>query len=440
MRGLHGGWKWVAAVVMSAIGISAAHALDKRPDMSLLDPTTDGGRYMSVHDAETFLQGRWSVGFYLDYARKPLELRNLTTNQRFDIVRDALNVHFTGAYGITDWVSVGAAVPVTLWQVFFDPNQQRITLGNAPKQQKAGLGDIRLESKFRLLDIERYNIGVAVIPHMIFPSGRKGTFISGERWTPGVKFAVEGNVRDKFFVGGNIGYQYVNKSNQFFAGNPNAIINDLITLGLGARVQVTDEWAILGEVLSETLAKSFYKHATQSPTEILGGVQYAPQRGAARGLAMTLMGGGGITRGVGAPQAHVILGVTYPTPKIVKEYEPKVQVQEKIVITQKIHFAFDSAVIRPISYPILDDVAQILRTNAHIAHVQVEGHTDFIGGDEYNLSLSRRRAASVVDYLVKAGIERHRLEPVGYGESRPIADNRTDEGRARNRRTEFTIQ
>lgn len=433
-------WLGGVCAILYGIGIaSPAWSLDKRPDVSLFDPATDAGRYLNVHDSETMLQGRWNVGFYLDYTHKPIELRNVTTNQRFDIVRDSLSGHVTAAMGATDWFAAGVDIPVTFWLAFFDPNAQRTTLGNAPKQNKAGIGDVRLETKFRLLDIERYNFGIAVVPYMIFPTGRKNTFISGERWAPGAKVVFEGNIKDRAWISANVGYQFVNRENQYFAGNANAIMNDLLTFSLAGRVQINDEWGVFAEGVAETLAKNIFGAATQTPVEMLGGVQFTPQRGAARGLGLTLAGGGGITSGVGAPQAHVVLGVTYPTPKIVTVNSPEVRIEEKIVITQKIHFAFNSAAIRPISYPILDDVISILMSNPHLARVQVEGHTDFIGGDAYNQRLSQQRANSVVQYLLNKGIGRERLIPMGFGESRPIADNNTDEGRAKNRRTEFTI-
>jgi outer membrane protein OmpA-like peptidoglycan-associated protein len=71
--------------------------------------------------------------------------------------------------------------------------------------------------------------------------------------------------------------------------------------------------------------------------------------------------------------------------------------------------------------------------------IEVSGHTDNIGGDEYNKSLSLRRAKSVVNYLVKNGISSNRLVAKGYGFDKPISTNDTDEGRKKNRRSEITI-
>ena len=68
--------------------------------------------------------------------------------------------------------------------------------------------------------------------------------------------------------------------------------------------------------------------------------------------------------------------------------------------------------------------------------VEVAGHTDSVGSEEYNQGLSERRAESVQDYLVSKGVKAHRLSSKGYGEMRPVASNDTEEGRAENRRTE----
>ena len=71
--------------------------------------------------------------------------------------------------------------------------------------------------------------------------------------------------------------------------------------------------------------------------------------------------------------------------------------------------------------------------------MEIGGHTDDVGNESDNLSLSQQRADAVLDHLTNAGVDRDALEAMGYGESRPRADNATEDGRARNRRTEFRI-
>jgi outer membrane protein OmpA-like peptidoglycan-associated protein len=79
-------------------------------------------------------------------------------------------------------------------------------------------------------------------------------------------------------------------------------------------------------------------------------------------------------------------------------------------------------------------------SNANVASIRVVGHTDSVGTDAYNQGLSERRASSVVEYLLTQGLAPGKLTSEGKGESEPVADNETDEGRAQNRRVELHIQ
>jgi OOP family OmpA-OmpF porin len=111
----------------------------------------------------------------------------------------------------------------------------------------------------------------------------------------------------------------------------------------------------------------------------------------------------------------------------------------QIVVTQNVNFATGSATLDPASEPVLVQVAQVLREHPEVVRVAVDGHTDNQGLDQANLVLSRKRAVTVVRWLVEHGIDERRLEARGYGARRPIADNKTPEGQAKNRRVEFLI-
>ncbi|MEK6627348.1 MAG: OmpA family protein, partial [Bdellovibrionota bacterium] len=102
-------------------------------------------------------------------------------------------------------------------------------------------------------------------------------------------------------------------------------------------------------------------------------------------------------------------------------------------------FDFDSDQLKPESEVVIDDVAQRMKTMENYNDILVEGHTDSIGPDAYNLDLSKRRAGTAKNALVKRGIPEKKLKTEGYGESRPRADNGNFQGRARNRRVEFQI-
>lgn len=104
---------------------------------------------------------------------------------------------------------------------------------------------------------------------------------------------------------------------------------------------------------------------------------------------------------------------------------------------QDINFEINKAVITPASFGILDELVAALKARPAL-NVTVEGHTDITGAHDYNMGLSDRRAKAVVKYLVDHGIAPERLVPKGYGPDRPIADNATKAGRAKNRRVQFT--
>jgi len=103
-----------------------------------------------------------------------------------------------------------------------------------------------------------------------------------------------------------------------------------------------------------------------------------------------------------------------------------------------ITFAFDSSNLQPQFYPVLDNVASTLNQYNQTV-IEVAGHTDNVGSDAYNQQLSVQRANAVAGYLGSKGILQQRMMVVGAGESRPIASNDTDAGRAQNRRVEITI-
>lgn len=115
-----------------------------------------------------------------------------------------------------------------------------------------------------------------------------------------------------------------------------------------------------------------------------------------------------------------------------------VRAEQTIVILESVHFEFDSAKLTREARMRLDRIADGLNAQPSM-RVEIIGHTDAIGSDAYNDKLSLARAASVREFLVYRGVARDRLEVVGRGERQPIADNETEEGRARNRRVEFHI-
>lgn len=109
-----------------------------------------------------------------------------------------------------------------------------------------------------------------------------------------------------------------------------------------------------------------------------------------------------------------------------------------VVSLKDIYFDFDKYELVPLAYVELEKLVRLLKRHPHMA-IEIRGHTDSIGPDQYNKYLSRKRAKSVVRYLMSRGIDPRRLSYKGMGETQPIAPNDTEEGRRRNRRIEFVI-
>ncbi|AIC18423.1 Putative outer membrane protein [Pseudomonas chlororaphis subsp. aureofaciens] len=127
-------------------------------------------------------------------------------------------------------------------------------------------------------------------------------------------------------------------------------------------------------------------------------------------------------------------------PEPVAVVEEVVVVKEETIVIRDVHFEFDSARLTGADKAKLDTIATRLKQEAPSAQLRVTGHTDSVGSDAYNQRLSEKRARSVTEYLISAGVPRSSfVSVVGAGESQPVADNKTADGRAMNRRTEIKI-
>ena len=111
---------------------------------------------------------------------------------------------------------------------------------------------------------------------------------------------------------------------------------------------------------------------------------------------------------------------------------------EAVIELDGVNFDFDKATLKPEAKVVLNEAAALLAKHDRVV-VQIAGHTDSMGSEVYNQGLSERRANAVQAYLVDNGVKASRLSAKGYGESRPVASNDTEEGRAENRRVEMII-
>jgi len=147
--------------------------------------------------------------------------------------------------------------------------------------------------------------------------------------------------------------------------------------------------------------------------------------------------GGGLVAGalIGALLGHAIcdpMKAPPPPPPPPPPPAPRVKLGE----LGAAHFDFNKAEVKPAGAEILNGIVRTLKEHP-TEKVEIEGYTDSVGSDAYNMKLSERRAEAIRNYLVRQGIEASRISTQGFGKTKPIADNNTAEGRARNRRAEI---
>jgi len=132
-----------------------------------------------------------------------------------------------------------------------------------------------------------------------------------------------------------------------------------------------------------------------------------------------------------------------PPPEPEPEPEPPKRVvveNNRIAFEEKIQFDLDKATIKPESDSLLQEIIKVIKENPHIKKIAIEGHTSSEGSDRHNLKLSDQRAKAVMDYMItKGGLAKDMFTAKGFGETKLIADESTEEGKEKNRRVEFNI-
>lgn len=154
----------------------------------------------------------------------------------------------------------------------------------------------------------------------------------------------------------------------------------------------------------------------------------------------SVVGCGGVIEFQGKTPIAVVGNPPAPPPKVEPKKEARVEVKaDKIEIKEKIQFELNSSVIKPESFSLMDEISQVIVDHPELQEIAIEGHASSEGNANVNTRLSDDRAKSVMAYIVKKNVDAKRLTAKGYGSSKPIADNATEEGRIANRRVEFKI-
>ncbi len=443
---------FLAALAGCLLASGAAEAQKLQGDnIQLFVPTTGGYSLFSREYAEVGDKWEPYAGLWINYANAPL-VRYVNGKLAAEVVSNQLTIDIVGAISILHYFEVGVGVPFVPFQS--GAGLPASTTEAARNLAKGAFGDIWLSLKAPILRTKHVNLAAAVA--VTFPSGDHNNF-DGEQTVTGTPRLISDFrfVNERLIFGADIG---VHLRGPATLGN----INFTHELAFGASIA----YAIFAEKFYAGLefygaAGFHFKSLEETPVEALLGLKYRLSK-----IMLSLAGGTGVTDGYGTPRFRVIAGVAFfpqkakvieaepePVPEPMPEPaqppppggsphgEPKVEItRERIAISDKVYFEFDSDRINPVSFPLLDKVAEVIMKHPRLKRIRVEGHTDNVGGDNYNMDLSSRRARSVMNYMVGKGVAAPRLTSKGFGFRKPKASNATPRGRAINRRVEFIIE
>jgi len=431
----------------------------------------------------------WGFGLFLHYANDPVVIRESADG---DIVarplEDALTFNLIAAIGLFDFAELAIDLPL---QLVYD-GEDAIVSGTGLAASE-GVGDLRLIPKFRFLRGETFGLGLAV--PIGLPTGDDEALRGAGDVTIEPKLLLSWWGGGRTSLQGSVGYKL--HTSQAGREGPGG---DELTMGIGLRYRTplaNDSLVLSAELVAGLMTSDEEVAYSELPVETILGVIYE----ATPSWHIYLGGGIGVTDGVGTPDFRAILGIRYTTVGLSDrdgdgivddrdaapdQAEDKDDYQDddgaperdndgdgiddeddecpdaaedpdstdrdgcperghaeyregKIKLLGKIRFKTNSAEIEESSDPILDDVADEMKRHPEIRRVRVEGHSDNVGNRDYNRRLSRERAQSVRQALIKRGVSGKRLDAEGYGETRPIASNRRERGRAKNRRVQFTV-
>jgi MYXO-CTERM domain-containing protein len=448
-----------AAMAALLLCASAARAQDSATiAVDRFQPGAGAFDVLGVWSADTAQDREWHASVYGSYARDPLRLVQVDHATQVPVLQDQSLLHLGASIGLGDRFEVGAVLPLAVQSSSGTPLAQGPLSAPAPS---AGIGDLRILPKARLLSIGGLVLGAAA-PFSL-PTGRQEAYLGAGSLTitPTALAELQEVLPVRLLANAGMAVRGSRSLGNLRVGTA-------ITYGLAAEMPLREKLALLASIAGEVdLAGG---GSVERPMEMLAALRWS----ASPGIDVTAGGGPGIGNGYGTPKYRMFVAVSItpsmlparrplpvlplpeqtlfpavavaadPSPLIYQEWNTPEPVlakleDDKVDLLAPVLFAHNGDVILPQSRAVLDAAIAILKNHTELSRLRIEGHTDDRGKPAYNLDLSKRRGKAVRFYLVKHGIAAARLESQGYGNTRPVDTNATNDGRAHNRRVELMI-
>ena len=293
-------------IVASMLIAASAHAERLvAPKAQRFHPTTDGQGALTVDTDRTLCPGQFNFGLTLSGAKKPLDMGDIRLLKVEKVVVDELyTADLTAAYGLTPDITLGLDIPYDYSRDNLNYADYKLNGAPGVRGDVTHLGDIRVNAKYRLLSAPKY--GVALIPFANFATGNRDYLLSEGKFGFGMKVAAHYDATKVLTLYGNLGAEHIGDVAAPRDGDNYYL--PWIQYGVGGAYRLP--WrkdSIVAEINGETSWASPYSHTTLSPFEVLA----AYRTEVAPGWTLQAGGGGGLNKGMGAPQWRAILGVAY---------------------------------------------------------------------------------------------------------------------------------
>jgi outer membrane protein OmpA-like peptidoglycan-associated protein len=416
---------------------SAAEANVVGTDAQNFNPTTDGLDFVTVQSSKTLEPGVINIGAFLNEAWDALPRFKGQPGYDDRLLGMDLNL----GVGIASRWDAGISLPSVLNQSITDQS------GFTGHYSANGITEVKLNTKYRLIGEDEG--GLALVGSTNLNLIRNNPY-TGQNAGPTYNIeAVYDHTFGKVAAAVNAGYRF-RKSGAAIPGIPIQPFGNQWIASAAANYLIQGwDTKVIAEVFGSIPSSSTNddKDRESSSLEALVGLKHDFNTNIAGHFGM----GRELISGLASPSFRIYAGVNIqfgpifaerdeviePLSGEISAHDPKAA--EDHFTLRKIKFAFNSAELSPEARPILDELAAYLKKHG-FSTLTIEGHTDSIGSDAYNLKLSNERAAAIRNDLIQTyQFDGAKILGIGYGESRPVADNGNYQGREQNRRVEFKI-
>ena len=428
-------------------------------DYQSFNPTTNGLDFVTVQSSETLKPCIINFGAFVNYSKNTLTYSKDYTDSNNRVYKagkkpndELWGLDLGVGIGINERWDVGVSVPFVLEQ-----NIEQKELNSNFKS--TGATEIKLNTKYKLKGDDKS--GIAVIGSINHNLIENNPF-TGKDPKPSfnLEFAADKSINN-WALAANIGYRW---------RNPGSPIEDVPfdTLGNQLIYSVASSYYFENldtKIIFEIFGGHFFEETNEGSERTPDSLEWlvGAKHDISHNMALHFGGGTQLANALGSPESRAYIGINWALgpycdkPESGAQNLQKVETmaaapispeialpavkEERLRYSAEILFDFDSDILKMDHIPEVDQYFDNLDRNK-IVQIKVEGHTDSRGHPDYNTNLSQRRAESVKKYLLNKykDIDSNKIQSIGYGASKPVADNANFQGRQKNRRVEFLIE